>query len=87
MKRKDILTTLDELRENEFIRFKWFLQDEGFTMSDLEKAENREQTVTLMVKTKSIPEAIELTKKLLKEICRNDLVQSLSETISGQEGQ
>ena len=86
------MNTLEDLVEKEFEDFKWFLKDESLEghqaikAYQLEKAERRD-TVDLMVQTYQLPGAVEVTKKLLKKINRNDLLQSLSDSSSGPEGQ
>ncbi|XP_071375304.1 NACHT, LRR and PYD domains-containing protein 12-like [Centroberyx affinis] len=83
-----LLETLNDLGDEELKGFQWFLQQadilEGFTAipkSQLEKA-NRLDTVDQMVQTYN-ENTLEVTKKVLKKISRNDLVQSLSNTCSG----
>ncbi|XP_030588069.1 NACHT, LRR and PYD domains-containing protein 3-like [Archocentrus centrarchus] len=80
----DFLDILEELREKEFDDFKWFLQQDGFLEGlpsikacQLEKAE-RQDTVSLMVQTYRLPGAVEVTRKVLERISRNDLLLSLS---------
>ncbi|XP_053193572.1 NACHT, LRR and PYD domains-containing protein 12-like [Scomber japonicus] len=88
MTKENLLNTLEELREKEFEDFKWFLKDEShqaIKASRLENAERR-HTVDLMVQTYQLPGAVEVTKKLLKKINRNDVLQSLPDIISGPEG-
>ncbi|XP_071370484.1 NACHT, LRR and PYD domains-containing protein 12-like isoform X2 [Centroberyx affinis] len=82
-----LLETLDDLGEEEFKSFKWFLQQpnspEGFPAikkSRLEKAD-RQDTVDQMVQT-YCGNTLEVTKKVLMKINRNDLVQSLSNSSS-----
>ncbi|XP_067441841.1 NACHT, LRR and PYD domains-containing protein 3-like [Thunnus thynnus] len=88
--KEDLLNTLEDLIEKEFEDFKWFLKDESLEghqaikASQLEKAERRD-TVDLMVQTYQLPGAVEVTKKLLQKINRNDLLQSLSDSSSGPE--
>ncbi|XP_067441879.1 NLR family CARD domain-containing protein 3-like isoform X2 [Thunnus thynnus] len=88
--KEDLLKTLEDLIEKDFEDFKWFLKDESLEghqaikASQLEKAERRD-TVDLMVQTYQLPGAVEVTKKLLKKINRNDLLQSLSDSSSGPE--
>ncbi|XP_022616365.1 NACHT, LRR and PYD domains-containing protein 12-like [Seriola dumerili] len=53
-------------------------------VSKLEKAERRD-TVDLMVQTCGFHGALEVTRKVLEKINRNDLVQSLSDTSSATE--
>ena len=89
----DLLDILDDLGEEEFERFQWILlqveSPKGFPTikkSRLEKA-NKCDTVDLLVQTYELPGAVEVTKKVLKKIPRNDLVQRLSLTRSGSKGQ
>ncbi|XP_067441834.1 NACHT, LRR and PYD domains-containing protein 12-like [Thunnus thynnus] len=87
---EDLLKTLEDLIEKEFEDFKWFLKHESLEghqaikAAQLEKAKRRD-TVDLMVQTYQLPGAVEVTKKLLKKINRNDLLQSLSDSSSGPE--
>uniref|UniRef100_A0A8P4K214 Pyrin domain-containing protein n=1 Tax=Dicentrarchus labrax TaxID=13489 RepID=A0A8P4K214_DICLA len=85
----DLLITLEDLTADEFKTFKWYLRLEGnksIKRSKLEGAERRD-TVDLMVNTYTPHGALKVTMKILKKISRNDLVQSLSDTCSGPEGQ
>ncbi|XP_078127946.1 tripartite motif-containing protein 46-like [Sander vitreus] len=89
MKAVDLFNTLEDLKEEEFKKFKWHLQQqdilEGYQsikVSKLEKAE-RQDTVDVMVKTYQLHGALKVTKKVLEKINRNDLVQSLPDTSSG----
>ncbi|XP_071388902.1 NLR family CARD domain-containing protein 3-like [Centroberyx affinis] len=82
-----LLGTLEDLGDEEFKKFKWFLQQadilEGLPAipkSRLEKAD-RQDTVDQMVQTYN-QHSLEVTKKVLMKINRNDLVQSLSNTSS-----
>ncbi|XP_070700447.1 E3 ubiquitin-protein ligase TRIM39-like [Pempheris klunzingeri] len=91
MTSEDLLNTLEELRDNEFKKFKWYLQQsdilQGYQTikgSKLEKAEGLD-TVTLMVQTYKLDGALEVTKMILEKIPRKDLVQSLSDAISEPE--
>ncbi|KAF1381136.1 hypothetical protein PFLUV_G00171400 [Perca fluviatilis] len=86
-----LLNTLEDLKEEEFQKFKWHLQQpniqEGYQsikVAMLEKAE-RQDTVDVMVKTYQLHGALNVTKKVLQMINRNDLVQSLPDTSSGPE--
>ncbi|XP_050926884.1 NLR family CARD domain-containing protein 3 isoform X2 [Lates calcarifer] len=88
---EDLLNTLEDLGDEEFSKFKWFLQQpdslQGFLSirkRDLETAD-RLKTVDLMVQTYRLPGAVEVTRKILEKINRNDLVQSLSDSSSGPE--
>ncbi|XP_045907284.1 stonustoxin subunit alpha-like [Micropterus dolomieu] len=86
----DLLNTLEDLSDEEFKKFKWSLKQpvlEGYQpvkASKLEKAD-RPDTVDLMLNTYKPDGALKVTKKVLEEIPRNDLVQSLTDTISGPE--
>ncbi|XP_015249865.1 PREDICTED: E3 ubiquitin-protein ligase TRIM21-like [Cyprinodon variegatus] len=80
---EDILNTLDELSEEEFERFKWFLQQPEnlpalptLKKKDLEKAK-RLEVVDLMIKTYALLPCLELTLHVLKKIYRNDLQPAL----------
>ncbi|XP_075935518.1 stonustoxin subunit beta-like [Anarhichas minor] len=88
----DLLKTLKDLKEDEFEEFIWYLQQHDVMKpyqtikgSKLENA-NRLKTVDLMVKTFELHGALEVTRKVLQEIPRNDLLQSLTNTSSGPEG-
>ncbi|XP_026147930.1 NACHT, LRR and PYD domains-containing protein 12-like [Mastacembelus armatus] len=81
---EDIFIILEDLGENEFKKFKWFLQQEGIRRSQLEVA-RRHDTVSLMVQRYGLDGAVEVTKKVLEKIPRKDLVQSLSDISSGPE--
>ncbi|XP_078140919.1 NACHT, LRR and PYD domains-containing protein 3-like [Centroberyx gerrardi] len=85
-----LLGTLEHLGDEEFKKFKWFLQQadmlEGFPAIPKSRLENadRQDTVDQMVQTYN-QHSLEVTKKVLQKINRNDLVQSLSNTSSGPE--
>ncbi|CAK6982078.1 NACHT%2C LRR and PYD domains-containing protein 12-like [Scomber scombrus] len=85
VRKEDLLKTLEDLTAEEYEDFKWHLMDvslEGYQAikaSGLQKAERR-VTVDLMVQTYQLPAAVEATKKFLKKINRNDLLQSLSDS-------
>ncbi|XP_045907310.1 neoverrucotoxin subunit alpha-like [Micropterus dolomieu] len=91
MTAKDLLKTLDDLSEEEFKRFKWCLKQPDFLETyQTIKASNlgtadRLDTVDLMVNTYELHGALMVTKKVLEDIPRKDLVQSLPETCSGPE--
>lgn len=87
---EELLKTLEDLRDGEFKDFKWYLQQpdvlEGhytIKVSKLERAERRD-TVDLMVQTCGCHGAVEVTRKVLEKINRNDLLQSLSDVSSGE---
>uniref|UniRef100_A0A3B4V5G4 Pyrin domain-containing protein n=1 Tax=Seriola dumerili TaxID=41447 RepID=A0A3B4V5G4_SERDU len=76
---KDLLMSLEDLRDKEFKDFKWYLQQPDIMggyhtikVSKLEKAERRD-TVDLMVQTCGFHGALEVTRKVLEKINRNDL--------------
>ncbi|XP_044189058.1 uncharacterized protein LOC122968129 isoform X2 [Thunnus albacares] len=81
--REKLLRTLKELGDEEFKDFKWFLQQpdilEGSSTipkSHLEKADRRD-TVDEIVQTYN-HQSVEVVKKILEKINRNDLVKKLS---------
>uniref|UniRef100_A0A3Q2DI35 NACHT domain-containing protein n=1 Tax=Cyprinodon variegatus TaxID=28743 RepID=A0A3Q2DI35_CYPVA len=80
---EDLLNILDDLANEEFIRFKWFLQKSDCLedLPTIKKAQlqmaNREDTVDLMVQTYRVPGAVKVTKKVLEKINRNDLLKRL----------
>ncbi|XP_042258995.1 NACHT, LRR and PYD domains-containing protein 12-like isoform X2 [Thunnus maccoyii] len=87
--KEELLNTLEDLKEDEFKKFKWFLKEddilEGFKhipVAQLEKA-GREETVDLMVQKHQDHGALQLTKKVLEKISRKDLVQRLQNSPSG----
>lgn len=76
---------LQDLGNEELKHFQWFLKHagivEGFPAipkGQLEEAD-RQDTVDHMVQTYSLPGALQITAEVLKKICRNDLVERLSE--------
>ncbi|KAM3598947.1 uncharacterized protein V6R79_024536 [Siganus canaliculatus] len=77
-----LLEALEELEEEELKKFKWFLHQEtvekvpSIPKSRLDGAD-RLDTVELMVQTYR-DLSVELTKRVLAKICRNDLAHSLS---------
>ncbi|XP_028426820.1 uncharacterized protein LOC114550330 [Perca flavescens] len=79
----DLWNTLNDLTDDQFKQFKWFLKQddilEGFSaipVAQLEKAD-RQDTVDRMVEKYQGPGALEVTTKVLGNISRNDLVQRL----------
>eukprot|EP00064_Thunnus_orientalis_P018574 superscaffoldBa00004325_g18675 len=86
----DILNILDDLRDNDFERFKWFLKNEKvgniapIKENPLSKAE-RQDVVDLMVQKYEFAGAVEVIRSILKKISRNDLVRKLN-IDSGAEG-
>jgi len=90
---ENIFNTLEDLGDEEFCKFKWFLQQAdslqglpAVKKSRLQAA-NRWDTVDLMVHTYRLPGAVEVTRRVLERINRNDLLQSFSAISSGPEGQ
>ncbi|KAM9362143.1 protein NLRC3-like [Symphorus nematophorus] len=87
----DLLNALEDLKDEEFEGFKWFLKQpdildgyKAIKACRLEKAKRRD-TLDLMVNTYKLDGALKVTKKILGEINRNDLVQSLSDVSTGRE--
>ncbi|XP_070703454.1 NLR family CARD domain-containing protein 3-like [Pempheris klunzingeri] len=81
----ELLETLEDLGDRELKTFKWYLQQADFLKdfsaipkSQLEAAD-RPDTVDLMVQTYS-HQCVEVARKVLKRMRRNDLVESLSNT-------
>lgn len=87
-----LFDTLGHLGKDEFHNFKWHLQQgDGYSYSaipkgKLEDAERRD-TVDLMMQTYTPRKAMVVTRRILEKINRNDLVERLSGTRSGSEGQ
>lgn len=86
--RELLLETLDDLGDEELKIFKWFLQqaeilDEfpAIPKSHLDKAD-RLDTLDLIVQTYN-KQSVEVTKKVLTKMSRNDLVQRFSNISSG----
>ena len=88
-RRNALLTILESLREEEFKKFKWCLEDKvlgfpGIPESRLQKAD-RMDTVQLMLQHYGT-NTIKVTREVLKKIPRNDLENKLSESSSDPEG-
>ncbi|XP_030265548.1 NACHT, LRR and PYD domains-containing protein 3-like [Sparus aurata] len=92
-KKVDLLDILDDLKIKEFKKFKWYLMDRDFMKnynyksikeSKLEDADTL-KTVDLMVKNYELHGAVKVTKEVLKEIPRMDLLQNLSDSSSESE--
>ncbi|XP_029903843.1 NACHT, LRR and PYD domains-containing protein 3-like, partial [Myripristis murdjan] len=88
--REQLLDVLKDLVEDDLKEFQWFLQDPeimkpfpAVPKSKLEKVD-RLDTVDLMVQTYG-KDTVEVTKKVLSKMNKNDLVQRLSGTSSGTE--
>ncbi|XP_037616255.1 zinc-binding protein A33-like [Sebastes umbrosus] len=82
---EDLWKTLQDLKEEEFNKFKWFLKLDGIPVAQLEKA-NRQDTVDLMVQKHQDDGARKLTIKVLEKISRNDLVQLVQSFSLGPKG-
>ncbi|XP_022622448.1 NLR family CARD domain-containing protein 3-like [Seriola dumerili] len=86
-----LLHTLENLRKDEFQKFKWHLQQgdssKGYRSIPEGRLEEAEmwRTVDLMEQTYTGPKAVEVTRKILKKINRNDLVLRLSDARSAPE--
>ncbi|XP_068443103.1 nuclear factor 7, brain-like [Clinocottus analis] len=87
---QDLWKTLENLSEEQFKDFKWFLKQgdvpEGFPAipaARLEKA-TRHDAVDLMVQKFGCPGALQVTTSILEEISRNDLKQRLLNTVSSR---
>ena len=72
------LKTLEELGDDEFERFKWFLQNR-VDWSELEKAD-RLETVDKIIQSYD-QQSAEAVEKFLEKINRNDLVMKLSRRV------
>ncbi|XP_047221056.1 NACHT, LRR and PYD domains-containing protein 3-like isoform X2 [Girardinichthys multiradiatus] len=88
---EDLLNVLEDLAEEEFIKFKWLLQQTSNPLGfpairkcHLQTA-NRQDTVDLMVQTYSLSGTVKVIKKVLEKISRNDLLQIFCASSSGSE--
>lgn len=93
MTSEDLLNTLEDLGDEEFDKFKWFLQHgdvlrgrPAIRKSRLETSK-RLETVDLIIQTYELQGALEVTKVVLERINRNDLLQSFSVSSPTTEGQ
>ena len=86
-----LLKTLEDLSDEEFKKFKWFLQDPdilvGFQAIPKNQLENADRldTVDKIIQTFS-HQSVEVVKLVLKKVDRNDLVEKLSSTSPGAQG-
>uniref|UniRef100_A0A3Q2VGT7 Pyrin domain-containing protein n=1 Tax=Haplochromis burtoni TaxID=8153 RepID=A0A3Q2VGT7_HAPBU len=93
MTSEDLLNTLEDLGDEEFNKFKWFLQQEEILEDFPTIKKSRLQatstwdTVDLMVQTYRLPGAVEVTRKVLERIHRNDLDHSEHSSIYQEENQ
>ena len=88
MTKADLLKLLEDLRDDQFEKFKWHLKNEkvdDIPECQLETAK-RQNVVDLMVQKYEFSGAVEVMKSVLKKINRNDLVKELNIS-SGSEGQ
>ncbi|XP_049423450.1 uncharacterized protein LOC125883243 isoform X2 [Epinephelus fuscoguttatus] len=67
---------LEELKDDEFKKFKWFLKQDNISAAQLEKAD-RQDTVDLMAQKYGGNGAVKETMTVLEKISRIDLVQGL----------
>lgn len=76
----DLLATLEDLADEDFKKFKWFLQQaevlDGFPAIPKRQLENadRMDTVDVLIETYN-QNSVEVTIKILQIIKKNDLVQ------------
>ncbi|XP_055367799.1 NACHT, LRR and PYD domains-containing protein 3-like [Betta splendens] len=88
MTSEKLLNILEDLKDEYFSKFNWFLQQhgslEGFEAIKKRRLEHasRFDTVDVMVQAYKEHGAVEVTRNVLKKIRRNDLVQSLSDSSS-----
>ncbi|XP_039972083.1 NACHT, LRR and PYD domains-containing protein 3-like isoform X2 [Xiphias gladius] len=96
--KETLWVTLEDLREEEFKQAKWLLQQvdimhtiiphleacPAIPVTKLERAD-RQDTVAQMVQIYGPPGALEVTRKVLMKINRNDLLQRLPNTILASE--
>ncbi|XP_053198075.1 uncharacterized protein LOC128382115 [Scomber japonicus] len=86
---RDLLNILEDLRQEEFMTFKWYLSSvddfRPLPKARLERAD-RVHTVDLMVQHYELAGAVEVMRSVLKKISRNDLVMKLSNISSGAAG-
>ncbi|XP_044200101.1 NACHT, LRR and PYD domains-containing protein 12-like [Thunnus albacares] len=87
--KEELFKILEKLKEDEFNKFKWFLEQDdilegskGIPVAQMENAE-RQDTVDLMVQKYQGPGALQVTRKVLEKINRNDMVQHLQNSHSG----
>lgn len=90
MVKQVLLDVLDDLLDDEFDRFKFYLREDNILpgrkslkRAALEKAD-RPKTVDLMVQSYKRDGAWEMTKEVLSKINRNDLVERCGSAPQGQ---
>ncbi len=77
--------TLEQLKEDDFKKFKWLLKQDNVSAAQLEAAD-RQDTVDLMAQKYGDRGALKETMKLLEKISRNDLAQSLQKSCMDPKG-
>uniref|UniRef100_A0A669DDU3 Pyrin domain-containing protein n=1 Tax=Oreochromis niloticus TaxID=8128 RepID=A0A669DDU3_ORENI len=81
MTSEDLLSTLEDLGDEEFNKFKWLLHQadvlQGFPTIKKSRLEttNRFVTVDLMVQTYRLPGAVEVAKKILERLRQEGKLQ------------
>lgn len=90
MEKEVVLNILDELGEDEFKRFKFYLREpsnvrgkKAIAKVHLENAQTVD-LVTIMVETYTRADVLEITREALIKMNRNDLVRICSSGLTGQ---
>ncbi|XP_071325380.1 uncharacterized protein [Trachinotus anak] len=84
---KQLVETLNKLSSEELDEFKFLIElEKGFKFCSTSQVASTEDVAELMVK-KDRRGCVEVTKKVLKEMNRTDLVQMLSDVSSGTEAE
>jgi len=82
-RREDLWKILQNLTNEEFKQFKWFLKESdteaGFSAIPVARLEgaDRQDTVDLMVQNYGCPGAVQKSSRILEKLSRNDLSQHL----------
>lgn len=88
---EDLLNILEDLGEEEFIKFKWLLQQSSHLSPAMRKSRlqtaTRQDTVDLLVQSAGRSGPAALVSKVLLKIDRKDLLQALCGSASGPGGQ
>ncbi|XP_034752940.1 uncharacterized protein LOC117959771 [Etheostoma cragini] len=89
--KEKLLETLKDLTDEEFKEFKWYLQNPdilvGLPAIPKNQLENTDRPDTVDKITQAFShQSVEVVKKVLKKIPRNDLVEKLSSTGPGTQG-
>lgn len=92
VKKEDLLRILDDLTHDEFDKFSWYVSNEN--VGDVQPVDvtrlesgSRQSALDLLLQKHDLTQAVEVMKRFLTEIKRNDLVASLSNIGSGRAGQ